>query len=60
LEKCSAEVEKAVQEFLAITPDRPDAFFDYVYEKPTVEMEEQRVELLDFLSRQPAAGEKKE
>ena len=59
LEKCSAEVEKAVQEFLAITPDRPDAFFDYVYEKPTVEMEEQRVELLDFLSRQPAAREHK-
>lgn len=47
LESCEAEVERAVEDYLAEPPQAPESMFDYVYAKPPAPLERQRRQLLE-------------
>jgi pyruvate dehydrogenase E1 component alpha subunit len=50
-EECKAEVEKAVERYLAITPQPPESAFDYSYEKQPNELRPQRDYLINKAMR---------
>ncbi|WP_159652578.1 pyruvate dehydrogenase (acetyl-transferring) E1 component subunit alpha [Vibrio atypicus] len=50
-QECKQQVEKAVENYLAIVPQAPESAFDYLYESAAAELNQQRDELINKVMR---------
>lgn len=51
LASCKKQVESAVEHYINLPPQAPETAFDYLYEKPPVELNQQRDELINKAMR---------
>jgi pyruvate dehydrogenase E1 component alpha subunit len=54
--KAVSDVEKAVTDYESFPPEKPNDMFDYLFETPTKDLEEQKKFLKDFLEKTAKRG----